>query len=173
MIDLKLSDKGDLVLQHEKELPPLRLSCHMTEYPVLHLSFEQGYEYMHKPETGLKISFNTMNKDIKSPTSFKAVEGDDEIKQNIMMLLRTELGELNLMPGYGSELYQLKHKNLNLQTTKEAIEERICKDVMPLFGDGDVKVIAKPVKMGNNAFYCQNMAVYIFHKDKMIYSFKI
>ena len=171
MIDFKLSDDGDIVVTTREELPRFRLDFHVSPFPVFHLSFVQGMESFNNSKYDFHMYFETRNDDIVSPSIFESCTSKEAIKQRIMTRLRTEAGELKNMPEEGTTLYQVKHNNLTSPDTLAAVEN-IVKDSLADILTGEIKVIASPEKV-DGPFYCQNMMIYIFEDEKLIYTFNL
>ena len=174
MIDFKVSDEGDLVIGHKKELPQLRLSFYASEYPVFHLQFAQKMESAKEEHDGFHLQFATYNSNIQSPAIVKSVINEEWLQQYIRNLLRTEYGELRNRSTFGSHLYQQKHKNLIQADTINAIQDTVKEELekaLDLY-EGDIRVVASPEKV-DGLFYCQNMMIYIFESGSLIYQFSL
>lgn len=169
MIDFKLSDDGDIVVAHKKELPRMRISFHASPQDVFRLSFTQGMEYRRENDAHFCLQFETKNNDVKSPATFDSCIKEDEIRQSIIMRLRTEYGELRALPEEGSLLYQVRHKELIAEDTI-ALVQSIVEESMADILDGEVNVVASPEKV-DGPFYCQNLMIYIFKDNKLVYQF--
>lgn len=169
MIDFKISDDGDIVVTNRKELPRLRLGFHVSDSPVFKMSFVQGMESPHDNKYDFCLQFETLNNDVMSPAIFKSCTNQEADKQRIMTRLRTELGELRLMPQEGTNLYQIKHEALTSPDTLASIES-IVKNGIESILTGEIKVVASPEKV-EGPFYCQNVMIYIFENEKLVYTF--
>lgn len=174
MIDFKVSDEGDLVIGHKKELPQLRFSFHVTDQPVFHLTFDQKMEYAREEHEGFHLQFATYNHNIQSPAIVRSVINDEWVQQYIRNLLRTEYGELRNRDTFGSHLYQQKHKNLIQADTISAIQDTVKNELEKTFDlyESDIRVVASSEKV-EGPFYCQNMMIYIFEDEDLIYQFPL
>ena len=174
MIDFKVSDEGDLVIGHKKELPQLHLSFHVADYPVFHLQFAQKMENAKEEHEGFHLQFATYNHNLQSPAIVKSVINEAWLQQYIRNFLRTEYGELRNRSTFGSHLYQQKHKNLIQADVINAIQDTIeaeLEKALDLY-EGEIRIVASPEKV-DGPFYCQNMMIYIFKDESLIYQFSL
>ena len=178
MIDFSINNQGDLYLANFDNLSKFkfRVLFHVSKYPVFKLSFLQGKENnLEYSNSAFTLKFRTSNQIINKDLTNKAVISDEEIRQRIKILLRTEKDELLNKEGFGSQVYLYKHEDLLADSTIQGIQDTIedeLKNILDLSGDNKLEVKAIP-KKANGAFYCQNINVYIIYNDELLYEFTL
>ena len=88
-----------------------------------------------------------------------------------MIALRTEENELTDSNLLGSKLYTYKHKDILSLDVQQGIINTITNYLNNML-DGiyniEVEVIPKKI---DNPFFCQNLSIYIFLNDELLYDF--
>lgn len=174
MIDLKLDNRGDLVLEEPKKLPRLCVGFRMATYPTLNIQFVQGVggRFQADSANALNIQFHTAGKeeDWKKESSVSCVYGKDELKQRVMTWLRTENGEVKLRQALGSNLQYYKHKDIMDDSVSQGIASLLQKELEGLLDNARVEVTHETYE-GN--FYSQNINVRVYSGDELAYSITI
>ena len=167
-IDFRLDNQGDFLISTPPLHNRLRLDWYDSDYPVLRINFEQGQEYpprIPKPYR-IRIDFTTdKSKEIPN-RRFTVLSGVEEIKQRIMIRLRTEKDEIPYMPNFGSYLATQKHEDLLSDRTKNMIENIVYNEVVDILKDP--RVIAVP-KRSSGTFYCQNIHIYVYEGNELYF----
>lgn len=169
MIDIAINNSGDLVSQRPIKASRLKLFWNTSANESLRLVFRMGRNWEDVPSLGsLKLEFNT-GKDITSP-SCPAVHDEEELRQRIIVLLRTELGDLAMDPSYGTSLIQQKHKDITSSIVQAQVHDIVYNAVEDLLDDPSV--VVKRMK-NETKFSCQNLNIYIYDGKKEIYEFEL
>ena len=95
----------------------------------------------------------------------------EEIKQRLVIRLRTEFGELNLKPELGSYLVTQRHEDIISTQTRNTVYQIVYAEVQDLLDDPKVIVTSKK-KIGT-PFYCQNLNVYVYDDDQLIFDIEV
>ena len=173
MADLKIDNSGDLVMDKENPLPCFKLSFIVSDYPAFHLSFRQTSEetFMSKGNKPLSQFMLTFAPGTPSyPDIVPVINGNDELKQRIIILLRTELGEITNKSDFGTELYTVKHLDITQQSTLDRIHDIVYDAVKDILNDPNVFVSQK---YGTGPFFHATAAVYIMDGNQSIYDFDL
>lgn len=169
MIDIAINNSGDFIFNRDFSFHKLELSWNYGKNEALKLSFKAGRNMLDPPEKdGLKLSFNTNIKQKKKICI--AAHDMDELRQRVLILLRTELGELKAEPGFGTEIVKQKHKDIMDEEVLSVLHD-IVLDAASVYLK-DPSVIIKKMK-NDSAFSCQNLNVYIYDGKKEIYEFEL
>lgn len=170
-IDFKIDDRGDFILSTPTTYDRLKLSWVNSNYPVLRIDFEQGQECSErKTFKRLKIDFVTDQSHQLNDNKFSTVSDLEELRQRIMIRLRTERGEMSLFKQLGSLLVTQRHEDIMSDNTKNAVEAAVYAEVNDILKKP--KVVAVPKKK-TGPFFCQNMNVYIYDDDTLIYTLSL
>ena len=129
MIDLELSEKGDIVCDVEQNVSQFKLSFMLSEYKG------QVVQFLSIPKkipqnNGYEISFKYINPKTSSDLQSKRVENTDEIIQALNVALRTELGDVH-DESIGSEIY----KNIHNTISSNADTEKLCTIISNVVND--------------------------------------
>lgn len=169
MIDIEIDNTGDFVLRERFKFPSLKLSWTINKTEALKLSFDVGRNMNDPPENiGLKLNLKIRNK--IDTDVYSTVRKERELRQRILVLLRTELGELINAPNYGTKLIQQKHRDI----TDESVIKEVHDIVFDAVSDhlNEPRVIIRR-KKNDTPFACQNLNVYIYNGRKEIYDFEL
>ena len=172
MIDFKINNKGDLVLADNKIFPRMRLDFFASQFPAIRVSFLQGNEETGKKPAGTQcmIRFNTRSQEFTNGKVTRVVLSDEEIKQRIMIALRTEYGDIITKPEFGSNVFRVKHLDINSPQVQRQLEDAIMDEIKDILEEPSVLV--KPEYYEGN-FFCQNINAYIFDNEKLVYKFSV
>ena len=173
IFDFELSNSGDFILQEAQKFPTLSIQWRQTTYPTLEIKFvyEKTEVNDFVPKNTLSIIFTTDSYQQKTFTKTNTLTTDlENLKQKIIILLRTELGETSLDKSLGTRLVLHKHRNMNLTEVLQDIHDLIKENLTDILDDPIVMV--QP-ELRDGAFYCQNINVYINDGNKEIFNFSI
>lgn len=169
MIDIEINNKGDFVSRNELKHPALKLSWIVNKTDALKLAFDIGRNMYDPPKNnGLKLSFKIKNKEDKK--IYSIAKKENELRQRILVLLRTELGELINNQSLGTKIVQQKHRDI--------LDESVLREVYNIVFNavsGHLKNPSVKIRREKNetAFACQNLNVYIYDGKKEIYNFEM
>ena len=166
-IDFMIDDRGDFLLSTPPAYQRLKLSWVNSNYPVLKLSFEQGQSCSErKSYNRLRIDFIADQDSKIMNRKFMTVNDKKELRQRIMIRLRTERGEMNLFKNFGSYLVTQRHEDIMSDDVKTSVENIVYAEIADILQNP--KVVAVP-KRKDGPFFCQNMNVYIYDDNDLIY----
>ena len=171
-IDLKLDNRGDFILSTSRHHDKLRIDWIDSDYPVLRIDFEQGQEIksrISKPSR-IRIDFLTDKQDRVNDRRFETVSNKEELKQRIMILLRTERGEISCCPSVGSYLVTQRYEDINSADVQTMIENIVYNEVMNILENPTVRAV--PKRKGG-PFFCQNMNVYVYEGTELFFEIEI
>ena len=170
MIDIEVNLRGDVVLQKTEPRPTLKLTIGKSTYPLLHLPFKSGKTFSPPnpvPPNSLSLSFDIGS--YEEPKESYAIRDIEELRQRIMVLFRTELGEIHGEQTYGARIPTYKHLDITKPETLSQVQEHVYEMVSPLLTSPRVEVRRK--KLPESHFYNQNLNVYIYDGKTEIYNF--
>ena len=174
MIDLKIDNRGDLELRTQPRQPRFTLTFRAADYPIFSLKFMQGqtYEKAQHPEDAFALKFRIGDKRglLEETKNISAVSEMEEVKQRVILRMRTELGETPLAPELGSELIKLKHKNLTDDRIRQQIVEKIAEELSDIIEDPQIEISHESY---DGPFYSQNLTIRIYQKGSLIYSMDV
>ena len=169
--DFMIDDRGDFILSVPTLYPRLKLSWVNSNYPVLKISFEQIQEYKNiSKNKRLRLDFITDQDSRPLNQKFVVVNDKDELRQRIAVRLKTEKGEMSLLQNLGSYLVTQRHEDIMSEDTKIAVENIVFEEISGILQNP--KVIAVP-KHKTGPFFCQNMNVYIYDDEELIYTLSL
>lgn len=166
-MDFEIDERGDFITTVSQQHERLQLSWVNSNYSVLRIDFEQGQKYNERKIDGrLCLNFITDRGAKPVKAMFATVSDGDEVRQRIIIRLKTEKGEMRLKRTLGSYLVRQKHEDIMAAEVQAAVESAVLSEVYDILEKP--KVIAKPVHT-TGPFFCQNMNVYIYDDDELIY----
>lgn len=166
-LDFALDDRGDFMLSTPPTHQRLRLSWINSNHPVLKLSFEQGQPCSERKKyTRLRIDFIADRDSRVAHRKFTVVNDRSELRQRIMIRLRTEKGEMKLFEDLGSFLVTQRHEDIMSDKVKAYVESIVLLELSDILARP--KVVAVP-KRKDGPFFCQNMNVYIYENEELVY----
>ena len=171
-VDLKLDNRGDFILSTPKHHDKLRIDWIDSDYPVLRIDFEQGQEVKTRisKTSRIRIDFLTDKQDRVNDRRFETVSDKEELRQRIMILLRTERGEISCCPNVGSYLITQRHEDINSEDVQTMVENIVYSEVMNILENPTVRAVPKK-KSG--PFFCQNMNVYVYEGTELFFEIEI
>ena len=170
MIDIEVNLRGDVVLKKTESRPALKLTIGKSTYPILHLPFKSGKNFSPSnpvPPNSLSLSFDIGS--YEEPKESYAIRDIEELRQRIMVLLRTELGEIHGEQTYGAKIPTLKHLDITKEETLSQVQQHVYETVSSLLTSPRIEVRRK--KLPESHFYNQNLFVYIYDGKAEIYNF--
>lgn len=174
MIDFTLNNKGDITLERKDYIPKLKISFRRSLFPIFNLKFLQASEVVSNHYNyNLCVKFKVSNnRDDGNDVVNKSVIDKEELKQRIRILLRTEQNELLNKEDFGSKVYTYKHLDIladsTLQGTKQTVLNELSNIIDTETNILDVEVIPK---MTDGPFYCQNVNIYIYLNNELLFDF--
>lgn len=177
-IDFKIDNRGDFVLSSSNNYPRLRLDFINSTYQTLRIDFEQGvphpplfsYEDKYKDGKRLNIEFYTNKDSARMDRKISTVFDKDELRQRIIIALRTEYNETEFMDDFGSFLVTQRHEDI----TEEKVHNNVRDIVLSVIGDKldnpDVRVVPKKI---NGPFYCSNLNIYVYDDDELLFELEV
>lgn len=170
-IDFKVDDRGDFVVSTLPLHKRLKISFVNSKYPVLRVRFEQGQDVAAVDGNNkLCVKFATCQGQESMNRRISTVSDINELRQRIMIRLRTEAGEIGLLPSVGSYVTILKHEDILSEKTQAELQSAV------LFAIADIvqnpKVVVVP-KRKSGPFFCQNINVYIYQNDILLYTLSL
>lgn len=166
-LDFALDDRGDFILSTPPNHQRLKLSWINSNYPTLKLSFEQGQPCSERKKyKRLRVDFISDCSSRVMHRKFSVVNDRSELRQRIMIRLRTEKGEMKLFKELGSFLVTQRHEDIMSDSVKAYVESIVLLEISDILARP--KVVAVP-KRKDGPFFCQNMNVYIYENDDLIY----
>lgn len=170
-VDLKIDNRGDFILSSITEYPRLRIDWMDSENKVLRIDFEQGEEQSYTPlGDKLSIRFRTKQNDLLLNKKALTLTDKEELRQRIMIKLRTEFGEMSLKPEFGTYLTTQKHEDINSAVTQQMVQNIVYGAVYGMLENPSVRAIPK---RKDGPFYCQNMNVYIYEDDELFFKLEL
>ena len=166
MVDLKITNSGDISIAKKEDLPTFHLFWRNHSLPSFKLRWKQGRSQSTKEPHSFSLKFFT-GRAVKKNTA-KALYDNDEIKQRIIMQLKTEYGSVERNKELGSYLFKLKHEDLTtdyVRSELKAIVEDVVRDYL------DSPTVEVKHAYGQGPFYCQNLNVYIYNNNKPFFEF--
>lgn len=171
-IDIRVDNRGDFVLANIQEHPRLRIDWIDTKHQVLRIDFEQAEETarMSPKDNQFCIDFISVQDERSFDAKALTVSGIEEVKQRLMVRLRTEYGEMNLKQGLGSYLVTQRHEDILSEEVQNMIRSIVFSEVIDMLPNPSV--VVKPKKK-DGPFYCQNISVYVYNDDELIFDIEV
>jgi len=171
-VDFMVDNRGDFFLGNIEQYPRLRIDWVDSTQPTLRIDFEQGEEQvrMEPKRNQFCIDFVTAQAERSLNAKAPAVTGIQEIRQRIMIRLRTEFGEMKLKPNFGSYLVTQRHEDIMSDEVHSMIQSIVFAEVAELLVNPNV-VVAPKKKDG--PFYCQNLNVYVYDDDELVFDIEV
>ena len=171
MIDLKIDTRGDIILDKAPNNPRVKISFGISPYPIFKVIFRQQKEYdtdadIYKPDSSnrIKIKFKTVAMPTGNQVGISCYD-EEEIKQRIRILLRTNFGEISSKEDFGTLLNNYRHKDLTQKAIRTTIEEQVEADLVNILDNPSVMARHERV---NSQFYYQNLTLYIYNNDQPV-----
>lgn len=170
MIDLQATNNGDIMLRRNKTYTDMKIQFFVSEHPACRLRFLQGKESREQevPLSMMKISFRTKHQTASNEKTAILLEKEAEIRQRIILCLRTEHGDIAAKPDFGSNIVSMKHRDIRSCEVQQELKDIVMTTVSGILETPEVMVVPERYE---GDFYCQNINIYIFNAGKLIYQF--
>lgn len=174
MIDFKINNAGDLILDRNTKYTPFSISFYQSTYPGFTIDFVYNKNKSSAPKElsevilpTFELSFETTNavEEIKTNSVFQ----EDEFRQRILLALRTEYGDLKNNKEFGSLIHTMYHERITDEAVLTNIENIVYDTVSKLIKNPRVIVERKQTE---HFFFCQNVLISIYDSDVLVYSFE-
>ena len=170
-IDFKIDDRGDFIVSTPPLHKRLKISFVHSTHPVLRIRFEQGQESaVIDSDKKLCVKFATCKGQETMNRKISTVSDIDELRQRIMMRLRTEAGEMRLLPSTGSYVTILKHEDIMSEQTHAELKSAILFAISDIVQNPTVVIVPK---RKSGPFFCQNINAYIYQNDILLYTLSL
>lgn len=170
MIDFALNNAGDIILEHKETYDIFKLSFVGPGYPVFKTNFHMlNNPPAKKDKRSFRLRFTT-NQNESAYKKIKTIHKDDEIRQRIMLKLRTELNDIFHHQDFGSNINIQRHKiitDANLELLAS-----MAQDTIQNITNDTYRVEAKQVKRNNN-FVTENINLYIYRNEELFFVFEL
>lgn len=124
MIDFKINASGDIALAPARQYPVLRIDFYRKQYPCLRLDFDTDVLRYDLRPYGCRLDFHTNVRNIPyDKITAVPVTDKAETSQEILIRLKTELGEFEALPALGSKLVLERHHNILSETVQEQVRQ--------------------------------------------------
>lgn len=168
MIDFLLTSTGDITFsESDNESNRLTINFYKSNAKTLKISFDiEGYGDLEPEKNTLKITFHVQN--LKNNKRADLIKGDAYLMQQILMRLKTSLGELSMRQEIGSMIEAVMHKDIRDKVVHSKLEKIIADAIKDLLGDFAVKVVPKIDKSNG---YDQCINAYIYKDDYLLLTY--
>ncbi len=135
MIDFTLNEIGDIVLASAYQYPSFTIDYYIPagvhKYDTFRIDFDTNIKQYDISEYDFRVNFHTdLKKDKTEWITTPAVRDKKELAQEVLIRLKTELGEFKYIPELGSRIILERHEdirsNVVLELVKEYVEEAIA-----------------------------------------------
>ena len=177
-IDFKIDNRGDFILSSSRNYPRLKLDFVNSTYKTLKITFEQGqaypdlYDYDNKYNEGkrLNIEFYTDKDKAKMDRKLSTIFDKDEIKQRIIIALRTEYNEVPFMEGLGSYLVTQRHEDIASEKVHNNVRTIVLNAIGDKLENPEVRVVPKRKE---GPFFCSNLNIYVYENDELFFELEV
>lgn len=158
MIDLAITNSGDLKERESEVLAKAKLQWTFSDYPVLRLKFRTGRNATDPPklENGITLSFYLGEK--THANQIDSALDKEELRQRIMILLRIN-----------EQVIAKRHLDILAKETIDGIHDAVLDVVSPFLENPGVTV--KKRELNDSPFSWQNLDIYIYDGKEEIYNF--
>lgn len=174
MIDLEIDNHGDICMNKKKTIKKLKVSFFISKYPVFKAIIRQQKEY--DSEADKFVADNTQGKinisfkipeDTRGNLLTENLHDEDELRQRITILFRTNKGELlsSLKEKFGSEINKYRHQDITLEETRNKIADLMKAELVGILENPSVEVEHEYI---DSSFYNQNITAYIYDNEQLI-----
>ena len=135
MIDFTLNQIGDIVLAPAYQYPSFTIDFYTPaggrKYETFRIDFDTDVPRYQDPGDGFLIEFGTnLRNDLTNWISTPPVKDKTELAQEVLIRLKTELGEFEFIPSLGSKIVLEQHEDIQsaivLEQVKQYVEEAIA-----------------------------------------------
>lgn len=170
MMDFLITPSGDLAFSEvTKETQRLEISFYNSKTKAVRINFDiDTYSYDMPKKDTLVINFDIRK--IKNNKRAMMVSDDAYLMQQILMRLKTNLGELPERLEIGSKIETVMHKNLQEKSTQKQVEQIVSNAIKDLLYNYSVKAV--PIIQKDND-YRQIMNVMIYENNELIFTYEM
>lgn len=168
MTDFLITPEGDLVFsESNNDSKRLVINFYKSKVKALKISFDmEGYGKLKPNKNSLTIDFDIL--EIKNNKRVELIQDDAYLMQQILMRLKTSLGELPLRQEIGSMIETVMHKEITDKALHKKIEKIVSNTIKDLISDCAVKVIPKIEKSDR---YNQCIEIYIYKDNSLLLNY--
>jgi hypothetical protein len=171
MIDFALTNTGDLIVDQQESFPVFCLQWRDSAFSIFNMSFLQKQEKDKRtPEGIFEFNFDASSATNREKKNTRSIHGLEELKQRLIILFRTEEGACPLNTNLGSKLVIQKHKDINSMPVLQEIQRIVKEKINDLVEDPAVVI---KVEKSDSAFFCQNVSIYIYQNNELIFKFEV
>lgn len=169
-MDFLLTPNGDLAFtESHRENKKLKINFYKTKSRALKVDFEMDtYLTYNPPKDSLTITFDINH--IKNDKKAMMVKDDAYKIQQILMRIKTSLGELPERQEIGSKIETVMHKNLHSSSTISKVEQVVGDAIRGLVSN--CTIIAKPY-VKKESEYKQIMNVMIYQDEELLLTYEM
>lgn len=135
MIDFSLNQIGDIVSASAWQYPSFTIDIYTPagnrKYDAFRIDFDTDIPRYNMANNGILIEFNTdLRTDHTNWITTESVKDKEELAQEVMIRLKTELGEFSFIPSLGSQIVLERHEDIRssvvLEQIRQYVEEAIA-----------------------------------------------
>ena len=135
MIDFTLNNIGDIVLAPASQYPSFTIDYYTPaggrKYDTFRIDFDTDILQYQDPGNGFLIEFETnLRRNSTNWIMVPPVKDKAELTQEVLIRLKTELGEFEFIPSLGSRIILERHEDIQsdivLEQIKQYVEEAIA-----------------------------------------------
>lgn len=169
-MDFLITPSGDLLFSEEKnESKRLKIDFYQSKNKALKINFDiETYGETLPQKDTLIVTFDVP--EIKENKRVPIVKDEAYISQQVIMRLKTSLGELPLRQEIGSMIETVMHKNLMDSAIHNKVENIVGEAISGLIDGYSVKAV--PTVSKNNG-YNQTIKVYIYKDNSLLTSYEM
>lgn len=168
MTDFLITPSGDLVFSEaNNDEKRLTIKFYKSNTKVLKIGFDtEEYATLKANENALTIKFDIL--EVKNNKRANLIQDEAYIMQQILIRLRTSLGELPLRQEIGSMLETVMHKDLDDKSVHNKIKNIISDSISDLLYDYSIEIVSEVEKSDR---YHQRIKAYIYKEDSLFMSY--
>lgn len=134
MIDFKLTEIGDIDLAIARQYPSFTINLYVPElgknknarrYDAFRIDFDTDIPQYDTRPYGFKIDFDIDLHQPEYKIGAPPVYNNEELAQEVLIRLKTELGEFELLPSLGSQLVLERHEDIRSSVTLENVKQYV------------------------------------------------
>lgn len=133
MIDFKINEIGDIDLAFAEQYPSFVINFYVPQqgntnirYPAFRIDIDTDVLRYDTKYNGLRIDFETkrtIGNEYK--INARAIYNKEELAQEILIRLKTELGEFSYISFLGSELVLERHEDIRSSVVQEQVRQHV------------------------------------------------
>ena len=169
MIDLKITEKGDLVLSEAAEEAKVKVVFHSGADNTILITFDLRSAKREPDVDGLQVNFiPSKNSDLRHKA--EVIKGLESKMQQIRIALMGVRGELKYRPDVGSELVRYRHGDIHDPKTLTGVKNTVLKAIAGILESPTVYV---KTEQNNSGAFFNNINIYIYEQGVRIFKFKV